>query len=237
MALLIAGVAAPQSRGALLGLAVGFAAIYLYRRSQTVIATLLVGAAVFAAFFVTVGLQPETTAPADLHSSETIEYRKRLMTRGMEEFAKSPLTGDTFPNILSRMQDLRQGEGIVDFVNTYLWVALLSGVLGLLLFLAAFGTRLFHLWTLRPRLRKAGFGPGAAAFVFASLCAPVVMLIFTSFGARIPMLVFATFGLSTALLTAVRKGRRPREVFVAVGPAAPDMRVPPRAGSFTRVSE
>jgi O-antigen ligase len=237
MGLLIVGVFAPQSRGALLGIAVGFAAIFLYRRSQTVMAALLVGAGVLAVFFVTVGGQPGTSPSAYSKSSETIEYRKRLMTRGMEEFNKSPLTGDSFPNVLENMQDLRQGEGIVDFVNTYLWVALLSGVAGLFFFVTGFGFRLLNLWNVRPRLRKSGLGPAPAAFIFASLAAPVAMLAFTSFGARGAVLIFATFGLSTAVLAAARTGRRPRAVYLAVRPAAEGMRAGPSAFSVTRAPE
>jgi O-antigen ligase len=37
------------------------------------------------------------------------------------------------PNYLAQMQNLRQGEGIIDLVNTYLVVALNSGVAGLVL--------------------------------------------------------------------------------------------------------
>lgn len=239
MGLLIVGVIAPQSRGALLGVAIGFAAIYLYKRSQTVIATLLVGAAVLAVFFATVGLQPETDAASYSQGSETVEYRKRLMSRGMEEFNRTPLMGDSFPNVLERMQDLRQGEGIVDFVNTYLWVALLSGLMGLIPFVAAFATRLINLWRIRPRLRRAGFASDPAAFAFAALVAPVAMLIFTSFGGRIAIFTFVGFAIGTAILSAVARGRRRGAVILVAVPGAqprpyPDLSSPTAASRSNR---
>ena len=221
MGLLIVGVIAPQSRGALLGVAVGFAAIFLYRRSQTVIAALLVGAAVLAVFFATVGVEPETKSTTHFHSSETVEYRKRLVARGMEEFNRTPLTGDSLPNMLGRMADLRQGEGIVDFVNTYLWVVLLSGLAGLVPFAAAFGLRLVNLWRVRPRLKRAGFTSQPAAFAFAAFVAPIAMLAFTSFGGRIAIMTFVGFGLGSAVLAAVARGKaRGGTILVAVAPGA-----------------
>jgi O-antigen ligase len=215
---LLLGLLPPQSRGALLGVAVGLGMIYLYRRSQTVIASLMVGAGVLAAFFATVGLEPQSQVGASSHGAETIEYRKQLMKRGLEEFNKTPLTGDSFQNVLYRLHDLRQGEGIVDFVNTYLWIALLSGLAGLIPFIIAFLTRVINLWRLRARLRLAGFSSAPAAFVFASIVAPLTMLAFTSFGTRPAILIFIMLGLSTALLTAARAGKRQGAVLLLVPP-------------------
>jgi O-antigen ligase len=217
--LLILGVFPPQSRGALLGLAAGFGAIYLYRRSQTVIAVLLVLVGFLAVFFATVGLEPQSTTASSTDTAATIEYRKRLMSRGMEEFSARPLTGDSYPRVLERMEDLRQGEGIVDFVNTYLWVALLGGLIGLIPFAAAFAARFVSLWQIRARLKRVGFTASPAAFAFASLVAPAAMLAFTSFGGRIAIMTFIALGLSTALISATRRGRVKAGTAVVLGPA------------------
>ncbi len=42
-----------------------------------------------------------------------------------------------------RLEHLRQGEGIIDLVNTYLYVAMLEGMLGLALFLGSLLLALF----------------------------------------------------------------------------------------------
>jgi hypothetical protein len=70
---------------------------------------------------------PEIGKPADM-------YRHRLAERGWELVLAHPLFGDQFP--WPEMEDLRQGEGIIDIVNTYLGVALSYGLIGLFFFLS-----------------------------------------------------------------------------------------------------
>jgi O-antigen ligase len=65
--------------------------------------------------------------------SSNIDYRGRLWTRGWSIVRDNPLLGDQYA--LARMQDLRQGQGIVDFVNGYLAELLATGFVGLTLFL------------------------------------------------------------------------------------------------------
>jgi O-antigen ligase len=62
----------------------------------------------------------------------SIDYRKRLFDRGLEIFRDHPLLGDQFA--LARMQDLRQGQGIIDLVNAYVSQGLATGAVGLALF-------------------------------------------------------------------------------------------------------
>jgi hypothetical protein len=70
---------------------------------------------------------PTMGKPADL-------YRHRLAERGWELVLAHPFFGDQFP--WPEMEDLRQGEGIIDIVNTYLGVALSYGFIGLFCFLS-----------------------------------------------------------------------------------------------------
>jgi hypothetical protein len=72
-------------------------------------------------------LLPETGKPAD-------EYRHRLAERGWQLVMEHPFFGDQFP--WPEMEDLRQGEGIIDIVNTYLAVALNYGLTGLFCFVS-----------------------------------------------------------------------------------------------------
>jgi len=64
----------------------------------------------------------------------SITYRHRLADRGWELVLAHPFFGDQFP--WPEMEDLRQGEGIIDIVNTYLGVALNYGFIGLFCFLS-----------------------------------------------------------------------------------------------------
>jgi hypothetical protein len=70
---------------------------------------------------------PEMGKPADM-------YRHRLAERGWELVFAHPFFGNQFP--WPEMEDLRQGEGIIDMVNTYLSVALSYGFIGLFCFLS-----------------------------------------------------------------------------------------------------
>jgi O-antigen ligase len=66
--------------------------------------------------------------------SSTIQYRQRLAARSWELFEQSPWFGDQLA--YQKMQDLRQGMGIIDLVNTYASIALFYGGVGLFLFVA-----------------------------------------------------------------------------------------------------
>ena len=63
----------------------------------------------------------------------TIEYRRQIMDASLALMQQSPLFG--VPNYSAYLQDFKQGEGIIDLVNTYMIIGLNSGVIGLTLFL------------------------------------------------------------------------------------------------------
>jgi len=63
-----------------------------------------------------------------------VDYRRRLAWRSWELIKEHPWLGDRLA--LVKLQDLRQGRGIIDLVNTYAEVALFYGLLGLSLFLS-----------------------------------------------------------------------------------------------------
>jgi hypothetical protein len=60
-------------------------------------------------------------------------YRQRLLDRSFELIQAHPFFGDQLA--MQEMEDLRQGQGIIDIVNTYVSVALFNGWVGLALFL------------------------------------------------------------------------------------------------------
>ena len=65
-----------------------------------------------------------------------VAYRQQLSTESWRLIWQHPFFGDPF--VLSQMEDLRQGEGIIDLVNAYATVALFSGLVGLTLILVMF---------------------------------------------------------------------------------------------------
>lgn len=62
----------------------------------------------------------------------TLTYRERLLDRTETIIAQHPLIGDS--RGLLQLEDLRQGEGIIDLVNVYIQVLLNDGCIGLALF-------------------------------------------------------------------------------------------------------
>jgi hypothetical protein len=61
-----------------------------------------------------------------------VVYRQRLADISWYLIMQNPLFGDLF--VLERMGEMRQGEGIIDLVNTYAAVALFYGLVGLSFF-------------------------------------------------------------------------------------------------------
>jgi len=142
MLLLGAGLVVPFSRGPWLGagvmllafVATGFAA---GRRLATVGVLALIAVPAFLA----------TSSGSDFLNllpfvgyidAANVSYRQRLLEIGVRVVLQRPLFG-AFDFIYSpSMQELKQGEGIIDIVNTYLGVALSSGLIGLSLFVSVF---------------------------------------------------------------------------------------------------
>ncbi len=63
-----------------------------------------------------------------------VAYRQQLIPKAMEILSRSPLFGVFDASKEPEMQDMVQGEGIVDIVNTYLNIALAYGFVGLTVF-------------------------------------------------------------------------------------------------------
>jgi O-antigen ligase len=66
--------------------------------------------------------------------SGSVLYRQRLVERSLALIKQSPFFGDQLA--FRKLEYLRQGQGIIDFVNTYASIALFYGLLGLFLFVA-----------------------------------------------------------------------------------------------------
>lgn len=197
------GLAAPQSRGAWIGLLIAMCAVQVFRaRYGRLIQTGLVVGIIGGALRVAAEFSPSISETVGLSggSSATSEYRRLLLKRGLEEFAGSPIWGFPLQEVTMRLEDLRQGEGIVDFVNTYLWVMLIAGTVGAVIFVGAFLYFLVRLTSYRHPDPAVPGGAVAASFVFAGLVMPMEMLFFTSFGGRPAFFVFALFGYAVALI-------------------------------------
>ena len=190
-AVIVAGLIAPQGRGAWIGALSALFALDLYRRNyrQLAIKGVLIGiAGVLALALAAVNNRVAIMLGLTAEGQGTFDYREKLLIRGIEEFWKNPLFGDAIGDVLRNMRDLIQGEGIVDLVNGYLHIALMSGIVGLFVIVTCL---VIVAWVFL-RIRNVHDAPrifrDSTAFAFASLVAIAVMLISMSIFGR-PLLI------------------------------------------------
>lgn len=219
------GLLAPQSRGAWLGAVVGLLALTWYRRDWGGLVKQVGAAAVLSAGAVVASFASGAVATLfesyDRLAVKT-DYRSDLLRRGLEEFWKHPVLGESSAAVFRALEDLRQGEQIIDFVNTYLYVALIGGGVGLAFYLLVMLVPLGGALGARTKSKASDQPLGAVAF--AMLVSVLVMLAFTSQSGKTTfMIVFliAILGQSSALEGDRRSSRRnPATGVVSVGERA-----------------
>ncbi len=71
--------------------------------------------------------------------AENITYRERLIENSLILIKRNPFFGNPYYFYFTpEMEEMRQGQGIIDVVNTYLAIALNSGLVGVSLYLGVF---------------------------------------------------------------------------------------------------
>jgi O-antigen ligase len=78
--------------------------------------------------------------------AESITYRQRLLDRAWQLIRESPFLGDQ--HAISKMEDLRQGQGIIDLMNGFMHILLDDGFMGLSLYLAFVMLGIIGAWRL-----------------------------------------------------------------------------------------
>jgi hypothetical protein len=143
---------------------------------------------------------PKSGVPADM-------YRHRLAERGWEMVFAHPFFGDQFP--WPEMGDLRQGEGIIDIVNTYLGVALGYGLIGLFCFLSFI---LLGMTRVYLRARELTHSDPDFALLGASLIACIagtlIMIDTNSFNMGPEKMFYLLAGLASAYVRLTRSPER-----------------------------
>jgi hypothetical protein len=138
MVFLIAGLVLSVSRGPWVG-AVTMVLVFVISGKSPVSALLKLGLAVLVITPVLLESSLGQTIVDHLPfigtiEEESVNYRQRLLEISVQVILQNPFFG-AFDYIYSpAMQDLTQGEGIIDIVNTYLGIGLASGLVGLSLF-------------------------------------------------------------------------------------------------------
>jgi O-Antigen ligase len=207
VSLIALGTLAPQSRGAMMGIAVSFIISSFYRRGVSSLKQVAAAAFLLVGAYVGANAMSTQIKTSLNEAAGTIDYRSRLFTRGMEEFWKSPVIGAQKDQVIKNMQDLVQGEGIVDFVNTYLYFALFAGVVGLALFCLTFAVPMWRLTTIRSRLSPGSADRDVAGFCVALLGSATVMLVSSSYMVRPGIYMMLASGVALSIRASGRQKR------------------------------
>lgn len=125
--------------------------------------------------------------------AENVTYRQRLVEISMGLVAQSPWMG--VPGYMNYMEELRQGQGIIDIVNSYIAVLLNTGVIGLAMFLGMFLTMLWPLWKLRGRVDEEPEGARLAVSLIATTLSIMVVIFTASNISVMPSLLHMLVGL------------------------------------------
>ena len=103
---------------------------------------------------------------------ETVQYRQQVAEVSWRLIKLSPFLGDPF--VTDSLEELRQGQGIIDLINGYIVVTLYSGFVGLTLFASFFIVAVWRcFWVMRAWRDKdfpnALIGASLVACMLASL--------------------------------------------------------------------
>jgi hypothetical protein len=114
-------------------------------------------------------------------AQDTVEYRERLAEVSWQLIRQNPWLGDPF--VYLRMESLRQGQGIIDIVNGYLYAALFTGCIGLGLLVSVFAGSIARAGWANWRVRGVDADAGAmGAALLASLLGTLAFIATAGFG-------------------------------------------------------
>ncbi len=145
--------------------------------------------------------------------TENVTYRQRLFAIGTQVIMQNPFFGAFDYLNAPAMQELKQGQGIIDIVNSYLGVALQSGLVGLSLYASFFLVVVVGIYsgmrTLRDGLSES-YLLGQA--LLATVLGILVVIATTSSISIIPVIYWSVAGLGVAYarMLALEKSTAPR---------------------------
>jgi O-antigen ligase/polysaccharide polymerase Wzy-like membrane protein len=124
----------------------------------------------------------------------SVTYRQRLAEMSWELIKQNPFFGSPF--VLLYLEDLRQGQGIIDLMNTYATVAMYYGLVGLALFVGFFVTGMWNAYRVAkssarsdPQLSLLGVN------VIACMVGSLFMMATGGFGAALEKTSYVLIGL------------------------------------------
>jgi O-antigen ligase len=215
MALLAAGLIAPLSRGPWVGAVVLLAVFTVTGRNAVPRLVGLAAAATLALSLIAVlpGGERVTNLIPFIGSTEqgNIDYRQNLIDNSIIVIARNPWFGSINYLDAPEMESLRQGQGIIDIVNTYIQVALETGFIGLGLFVSFFALTLLGIYrAMRSIPDRNSEERLLGRALLATLLAILLMIFTVSSITIIPIVYWSVAGLGVAYAQMVRRERRER---------------------------
>ena len=151
--------------------------------------------------------------------AETVDYRQQLFEVSIHILSYSPFFGAPGFYNSAAAQQLRTGEGLVDMVNSYLGIAMGSGIVGFSLFIGFFASATWLIW----RARRVGEPEQPALELSRALVAAVAgiaVIIATASSVNIiPVIYFMIAGLSVGCSGGLLAGAPAAFPNAAVDPA------------------
>lgn len=210
IALLVAGLLSPFSRGPWLG-ALAILSVFLLTGSNPVgnflKFTLMGVACIFLLLLTPVGGRVINLLPyvGSQESTVTADYRTQLLENAWIVIKRNPVFGSVDFLQTPEMQKMIQGQNIIDVVNTYLAVALNTGFVGLGLFLLFFAAILAGLARAFRALPESNAELRLTArALFATLCGVLVTIFTVSSVSHIPYFYWILAGLCVAQTRIIR---------------------------------
>lgn len=210
MALLIAGLIAPLSRGPWVGAIVLLVAFIITGGN---IARRLMGM-VMAIFIILpfISVLPGGEKVINLlpfigtTDKGSVDYREDLLTNSMIVIQRNPWFGS--PDYLDtpEMERMMQGEHIIDIVNSYIGIALEDGLVGLALFVSFFALVLLGIFRVMRSISDKNSEEYLLGRALLSTLLAILVIIFTvSSISFIPIVYWSVAGLGVAYVQMVRK--------------------------------
>lgn len=135
-----------------------------------------------------------------------IDYREQLFHNSLVVIARNPLFGSIDYLNEPEMLELKQGEGIIDVVNTYVGITLERGYLGLLLFVSIFASVIF---AIRKSMKSITDKRDELHILGRSLVAVLLTIMFiistTSSIASLPVIYWSILGIGVAYTRIIKQ--------------------------------
>lgn len=212
VALLLGGLIAPLSRGPWVGVAVMivvFIATGRYAARQW-INMLLAAMLVLPLISVLPGGEKVINLLPFIGTTEkeNVDYRERLITNSIIVIKRNLWLGSLDYLKTPEMESMRQGSGIIDIVNTYIQIALDTGIIGLGLFVSFFVLTLLGIYrSMRSVSDRSSDGYLLGRALLAMLLAIMIIIFSVSSITIIPVVYWSVAGLGVAYVRMVRKSQ------------------------------